>query len=1485
MLLIKTFLVLFTVFFLSLMALSSDQNIVSAQTCSGGVTCWEQMTDSICSNSGNSCSGSSDCPGGECESGTPIRKQVDSLPCNFRGASCGVACNPGLETRGSCGQPQYPQPPPVQVLEPPPDPEFEPDEEATYGCWNGQCIAMDGGSYTSNNCADSCVPDAWGCFNNQCVVMPGGQGCQGCIEYTPPPWTRERCSDDTFATSVDVTMVKPGDTLDWYTYATPPSGDPLSTAMSVDAEGDAQVMPAPISPYRCPGNMLCFIVSASGKPSVDSGTTIWAMRVFNKTTKQYYFADFNGETLSMTAQEFDRAEKNVSLIHDRKRCHGGENTEQDCYDDGDCPDGECGSGKILHNSDAKLPWYSCASLINLSKFTSGNIANRGWIMDSYHEGNWMWKKCDDRQLHNDDFWSGNYWGMESHPEVRAAREEVCADGRECGRRPSDNRYKYEADAPIKGGTYYRQAIIKIPTSELMIGQNHFFEIDAAGAYFIDNKLDWCGNKPADYYYPGPAEVDKYAASCPLFETRAVDESGEEGELGEVRTQFNQQDKVEVRFIAERNYEYMRIFNGNFDQGSQFSTPGWEVNTQNVNAGIFDCETQNGPCPTEASVQRLQVNRTSMIGDPWVRSQWTETQRDSTTRDFIVEFYARALASDGETTRVENIGVLRRPYLVAATGDSPSYHFGTDSTYVNVDFSDHEHGGENYIELNDTWRHFRGTVSFPESNNDSTQMQIYLRPANEQGRIVEFDELALATDPLPDKVQIFRANKQTDPSVYCATGGETPTAGWVDLATWEKSNSEASPIEHLGYGTFKYTWETDDLDPGEYVLISHITPGSNKVGEEFDTITGTSLTCTGNPGQCYEDDPVYSNCSSGSDGAPFTAPACNTFITLNECNNSEPWAPRYVWENNPDDYMENLVPGSFTDTWEILPSDGIPLDDEDDDEEDKWNSVPDSGYNRNYQGLALKHLPGAPEDRVDVVEMFVFDPDTFEDEFDPGDDIPTLQENSIQYYNYVSDDDLHPISLLRGSRHLDESNELILATRAVNRSCEDSTTYSPWNYARVRLIDEIELNFREATTDQCTLEDSNPLEVEGDVSLSGTNFSETYDRDETIGNPSNRVDQYRLRDIPISKDSRDFGGQYDSLAFTLDSVAGEREMQACGIAADNLTTIDSSSITIDSPSAPSRHYLLFEEREYEAWWQARNGLIFAVGHINTQLPLRAPGGSPVPSTACGDNPGVCTPYLIARHPWNSTAERIAGVPISNHDTITLGEGVGGWYTNRADDPEQRATDDPVPQQAVVADFYGTVMSEIDTGREIIELPGTQSDPVRADEINAAISNSANRYDTDGHELYVIELNSTHLTLNEIITIDANQQVLILAPGDLTLSRESTERIVVSNGGFLGVFTDGHLTFGDSIGHTDPTLSTPIVAGVYVSDKELRISSGGQKFVGEGSFVGLGGISLGRGFSDQSANSYSPSEIFIHRPDLVINTPDLLKESETSWREVN
>jgi len=150
-------------------------------------------------------------------------------------------------------------------------------------------------------------------------------------------------------------------------------------------------------------------------------------------------------------------------------------------------------------------------------------------------------------------------------------------------------------------------------------------------------------------------------------------------------------------------------------------------------------------------------------------------------------------------------------------------------------------------------------------------------------------------------------------------------------------------------------------------------------------------------------------------------------------------------------------------------------------------------------------------------------------------------------------------------------------------------------------------------------------------------------------------------------------------------------------------------------------------------------------------------------------------------------------------------------------------------------------------------------------------------------------SGNVIINSDWVVNSGESLVIFVNGNLTIDGENdTPNIFVQDGGFLAFIVSGNITFSNTIGWSDLGETASNVDGVYVADRIIvqgGRSGGDLKFVGAGTFVGWSSVLLQRQYSAPLNNSFYPTELFIHRPDFVVNTPERMKRPLQVWQEVN
>lgn len=155
----------------------------------------------------------------------------------------------------------------------------------------------------------------------------------------------------------------------------------------------------------------------------------------------------------------------------------------------------------------------------------------------------------------------------------------------------------------------------------------------------------------------------------------------------------------------------------------------------------------------------------------------------------------------------------------------------------------------------------------------------------------------------------------------------------------------------------------------------------------------------------------------------------------------------------------------------------------------------------------------------------------------------------------------------------------------------------------------------------------------------------------------------------------------------------------------------------------------------------------------------------------------------------------------------------------------------------------------------------------------------------------------LTLQSLWTVDATESYVVFVDGNLTISDPTNinQLTDVVPGGFLAFIVSGDILIEENVGNETLTSTTANLEGMFVANGTITIESrgvaggGDDRFIGEGSFVGWTDVAVDRDYDDDAGrdveNQNKPAETFIFRPDLVENTPDILKQPHTIWQETN
>lgn len=301
----------------------------------------------------------------------------------------------------------------------------------------------------------------------------------------------------------------------------------------------------------------------------------------------------------------------------------------------------------------------------------------------------------------------------------------------------------------------------------------------------------------------------------------------------------------------------------------------------------------------------------------------------------------------------------------------------------------------------------------------------------------------------------------------------------------------------------------------------------------------------------------------------------------------------------------------------------------------------------------------------------------------------------------------------------------------------------------------------------------------------------------------------------------------------------------------------------APSVGNDFYLSFLS---DAWFQVSGGNITAESGAATAI------SSQIPTTTCSA-PG-CIPAVLRQN--------LAGDTYSTGYAV-VGSG-GGISTNALGDLGNLRQEDPTSSFAASA---RTAVKE--DYAYFYTLYSLGSNP--AGLANTNLSNLGNLQTSDlpaNPERGAYYANGD-VVISNPWSVASGQSYVIFVNGNLTIQAN----ITVAEGGFLAFIVQNTAAAND-IGFAKNVTAAD---GVYITDGLIMIASQGDpsaeelQFVGAGTFVGWGGVTLERDFkqSDDTAikakNNTIPVELFYTRPDFALNAPAKFKQARVSgWQEV-
>jgi hypothetical protein len=366
------------------------------------------------------------------------------------------------------------------------------------------------------------------------------------------------------------------------------------------------------------------------------------------------------------------------------------------------------------------------------------------------------------------------------------------------------------------------------------------------------------------------------------------------------------------------------------------------------------------------------------------------------------------------------------------------------------------------------------------------------------------------------------------------------------------------------------------------------------------------------------------------------------------------------------------------------------------------------------------------------------------------------------------------------------------------------------------------------------------------------------------------DAYRLSDVPYAPDNNwsDYGFR---VTLKLNNPDPE-ESFFCNCPQDG-DPFECSQADTTSPASSQNFFVSALNLSNGPWWQSSEGNAYGATGYNNPI-----------SEACDDSIACDANIIIQNADGDSKS---AGIPMSGGNIS--GTSYYTAYNNGGTPPITQPRSENTKHTNLVQEDYNYFVRSID-------LSSVQK-------ITASTITSVPTNGTDYDDTKVLHRNG-NLTLNfDKQTLTSDTKVIIFVDGNVTIQNSGSpgdQVLDVEDGSYFSIIASENITFANNIGNVCayPTCgSTTNIDGVYVATGDLIIADDGDgaapdnMFIGEGTFVGWGGIKLYRSFDntgssfDRALNNEYPTQLFKFRPDFNENTPEVLKHPSLVWQEVN
>jgi len=1512
----------------------------SAWYCGGGVTCCSREEtvyspsgcDPKCSWLDPTCT--------RCTSST--KKCTDysgSGPCggagggNQDGSGCNDNCN-GIVLSGSCssgGTPTYPPPPPPPPPLPPPTPENpNPSPVPLYTCSGTSCVATTGTTgWADNTCGNTC-----NIIVDPCIP---GVDCPCTDGSCDPPQCDDKEGIGTNAYIVGGRLIQPGETLTWTTHQ--PGGGATAdraTRITSSSPNAGGYSPDTWSSFTCPGDAVCAIARMQGAyyhvegfeaQIMDTQRYCYSRMVGNdevstKTCKRredcnypdwdcqserppkwHFFFGPRNSTYILSNAEF-RVAQDYAWSDVLGKDANGNNIVLWSWTD------ISGFGKRIPFSSFQLPWANCASLIMRPSGCGPRVAG------SPASGNYFEMERDLYRVTQPppDFWC-------------IGKKDVC--------RFNDKGWLYgEKDNPLAGGSWWKEAVIQIPLKYMSPGTNTInIRVSGDPAQATYKRQKKC-LKGSFVYYNDPSVVDKRLAQASCSNINF--ENQESAQFPQVF--INQPNRISGTFSPA-----VEVYPLNPDSIS-VNKNDWTAHGATPPPVIGQHICADASCGSMLGETLLRVTPQTNEALQFIRSKYVELSKQPEGGRYSLVFSTRKVGN-ADPSILKNVvlerypNYFRKPLDIFSHPVNDGRHVASYQPAILGYFQNHlDSTFSPETTVSNQWTNRQVIFNVPpepaysgadgwirDHTKSSTKVRFTLRLLGLlSNQAVDYANVQLTSNPIPESVTMYIKKLPALPAGVSETLKDSSgnwvnnaeirnhfstSTGWIRIGGW----NDGTPVSGWSAQTPKSslheaTWTVPStLTPGKYLLVPNINHGYNPADGE------TKLACTGNP---YPNNPAaWADCSQN----------CGKVIELVECFTDKPAAP--VLSRGGDGTYTELSKASLTPSL-ITPDYQF------------YNS------NHYYKLYLTARVPEASYiANVSKVEMVVY-PRT--DNISLPDDAGAIDPSLLPATATYVPPSGFTASGRAFSTQIDASKTLgpflTVALRTLNDTC--GTYRSGWIYYHIDLTTSLEGGVRVSgqTNQQCDTTYS-AFPTDQDLQLfinqtipAGLTYTTPINSFTTgsfrvfLGgsfwlsgsvtqsplfhpwhwNTASRMTTIGLVLPPRSADSEE--------AFVCSPIVHTVDGSSRCLLKSNNYTSGLSSPRSNAPEA-FQFCLIKGILMHDSWWQTRGGLVFSHGNATLKPPIKPAAGLTPPARSSKCDPDVCQPFVVARRlgvdPVAATqtidAHTSSGFLISNAN-LNPSSPYSGFLSQSTVGGGAMAKNAGISTQPTESENYDSFWKKIDQSRNVKSITGSALAAATTTLIQF-INNDLpeNIYTQEGLVITKVARISGDMTLrlNENpggegpkgITVSQNKRVIVFVEGNLTVTGTPTTTtptqhtlITLSNNASIFFIVGGSITFHQNLGFDNLAITDPLVVGIFYADKQLIVAGNGgltpndKKFVGAGSFIGREGVQLNRKYDSteilsKEKNAASPVEMFIHRPDLVLNTPSILMTTMTTWQEVN